>query len=159
MARRQLAAFVLVLLVAAVPAWSYMTKKREVIASTPSAYTGLTIPLPLPANGEACVDEVVYDPSSAIARFGGTAAAGQTAPALEVIARGNTSGPYRNDYQAQARVPGGWQGTRTLDVPLTPAPRSVYGTLCTRNLEAKPVDLVGSADVRAFSRPSVMVNG
>src|SRR4051812_38428694 len=124
MARRQLAAFVLVLLVAAVPAWSYLTKPREVIASTPSAYTGLTIPLPLPANGEACVDEVVYDQDSAIARFGATAAPGQTAPALEVTARANPGGPYGGDYRAQARVPGGWQGTRTLDVPLTPAPRS-----------------------------------
>jgi hypothetical protein len=159
MPRRPLVAFVLVLLVAAVPAASYLTKKREVIASTPSAYTGLTIPLPLPGKGEACVDEIVYDQDSAVARFGATAAPGQTAPALEVIARGNTSGPYRNDYRAQARVPGGWQGTRTLDVPLTPAPGSGYGTLCIRNLEDKPVDLVGSADGRAFSRPSVKVNG
>src|SRR3954454_8982995 len=108
MARRQLAAFVLVLLVAAVPAWSYLTKPREVIASTPSAYTGLTIPLPLPAKGEACVDEVVFDQDSMIARFGATAAPGTTAPALEVVAAGNTTGPYRNDFRAKAGVPGGW---------------------------------------------------
>jgi hypothetical protein len=152
--------FVAVLVAVALhPVRSFLTEPREVVASTPSDYTGETVPLPLPGRGSVCANEIVFDPSSRIARFGATVPASAKAPALEVVARGYEDGPYRNGYRATARVPGGWRGARQLDVALRPPPTAVYGTFCVRNLENRPVDLVGSEDGRAYSRPSVTVNG
>ncbi len=76
-----------------------------------------------------------------------------------MIARGYEDGPYGGPYRAVARVPGGWEATRQLDVRLSPPRSAVFGTLCVRNLGDQPVDLVGSHDGRAFNRPSVTVNG
>src|ERR1700755_1517287 len=132
MRRNQLLAFVAVLVIAAIPTVRFLTKDRDVIASTPSAYTGQTVPLPVEPKMLMCVDEIVYDQDSAIARFGATARPGKPAPTLEVNAAGNHAS---DGYRVQTTVPGGWQGgPRTLDVPLTPAPRSLYGTLCVRNV-------------------------
>ena len=76
-----------------------------------------------------------------------------------MVARGYEDGPYGGPYRAVARVPGGWEATRQLDVRLLPPRSAVLGTLCVRNLGDQPVDLVGSHDGRAFNRPSVTVNG
>jgi hypothetical protein len=159
MGRWPLVVFVAVLAVAALVALRFLTEPREAISSTPSAYTGLQRPLTLPANGVVCADEVVYDTNSGIVRFGATAAAGTRAPALQVVAQGYTDGDYRSGYRSAVRVPGGWTGTRELDVPLRPPHTPVFGTLCVHNLEARAIDLVGSEDGRAYSRPSVTVNG
>jgi hypothetical protein len=160
MARAPLAVFVAVLVgVALLPVRSYLTEPREVIASTPSAYTGLTVPIELPARGEACADEILFDTDARIARFGVTAPEGTTAPPLEIAARGNTDGEYRSDYESTADVKGGWTGTRQLDVPLEPPRRAVFGTFCIRNPGSDPVELVGSENGRAYSRPTVRVNG
>src|SRR3954454_11104034 len=104
MARRALIAFVAVLAIAAIPAAAYMLKPHEVVSSTPSSYTGATVPLPLPAHGQVCADELLFDTDSEIARFGATAPRSGPAPALEVVARGNTTGPYRNSYAYATRV-------------------------------------------------------
>lgn len=160
MARAPLAVFVVVLLgVALLPVRSYLDEPREVIASTPSAYTGLTVPIGLPARGEACADEILFDTDAEIARFGVTAPNDAPAPALEVVARGNADGEYRSDYRSAARVAGGWSGTKQLDVPLEPPQSAAFGTLCVRNLGDRPIELVGSENGRAYSRPTVRVNG
>ncbi|MDA0164763.1 hypothetical protein OM076_31130 [Solirubrobacter ginsenosidimutans] len=159
MGRGPLAVFVAVLAIAGLAALGYMTKSREVIASTPSAYTGLTVPLPVPAKGEACADEILFDTNAGIARFGATAPAGAPAPAIEVTAQGYPTGEYRSDYRSSYRVAGGWTGQRQLDVPLQPPPKAVFGTLCVRVLDDRAIDLVGTEDGRAFARPTVRVNG
>jgi hypothetical protein len=122
MGRGPLAVFLAVLAVAGVVALSYLTDPREAIVSTPSAYTGLTKPLTLPANGRVCADEILFDPAMRVARFGATTQPGTPAPALEVIAEALPAGstPYRSDYRAVARIPGGWVGAKTLDVRLAP---------------------------------------
>ena len=127
------------------------------IASTPSAYTGLTVPLPLPAGSEACADEILFDANAGIARFGATAPAGTPAPALEVTARRlQRRRATAATTASSARVPGGWTGHAQLDVPLTPPrTRRRSATLCVRNLGDRPIDLVGSQDGRAYSRPTV----
>jgi hypothetical protein len=147
-----LAAFAAVLLVAAIPVLVHLAKPREVISSTPSAYTGLTVPLPVPAKGVACVQDLAFDTDSAIARFGAGSAPGGPAPALRVVAQGA-------GYTSAAVVPGGWTGTRQLDVRLRPPGSAVFGTLCIHALGRRPVNLVGSQDGRAASRPSVVVDG
>ena len=159
MRKAPLAVFAGVLLVFAVVALSYLTSSREAITSTPSAYTGLTVPLPVPARGEACADEILYDTDSGVARFGATAIGADAAPALEVVARGNADGPYRSGYRSVARLEGGWHGTRQLDVRLRPPHTAVFGMFCVRNLGDKPISLVGSDDGRAYARPTVRVNG
>ena len=160
MARGPLIAFVAVLLAGALAAGGYLLKKREAIASTPSAYTGARIPLPLNAGSEACADETVFDQHSQIARFGVLATAeGSVAPPLEVTARGYTEGEFRNGYRSSSRVEGGWRGTRMLDVPLTPPHTPVFGSLCVRNAGTVPITLRGSEDGRAYSRPTVRVDG
>jgi hypothetical protein len=159
MGRAPLVAFVAALVIAAVPVWGFLTEPREVIASTPSAYTGLTIPLPVPAGGEACADEILFDRDAEIARFGATAPAGASGPALEIEARGQAKGPYRNAYRSAAEVPGGWTGTQQFDVPLQPPSSAAFGSFCVRNTGEQPIELVGSADGRAFSRPTVSVDG
>ncbi len=160
MARSPLAVFVGVLLgVALLPVLSYLTESREVIASTPSAYTGITVPIGLPAHSEACADEILFDTNARIARFGATAPEGAAAPALQVVARGNQQGDYRSDYRSDVRVKGGWVGTRQLDVPLEPPASAAFGTFCVRNLGDGSIDLVGSENGRAYSRPTVRLNG
>src|SRR5262249_14702094 len=57
------------------------------------------------------------------------------------------------------RVEGGWRGLRTLDVPLTPPSTPVFGFLCVRNAGDEPINLLGSEDGRAYSRPTVRVDG
>src|SRR3954451_12136684 len=107
MGKRAVIAFVAVLAIAAIPAVAYLLKPREVVSSTPSSYTGLTVPLPVPARGQVCADELLFDTDSQIARFGATAPRSGPAPALEIVARGTTNGPYRNAYASESRVRGG----------------------------------------------------
>jgi hypothetical protein len=157
------AVFAAVLLVAALAAAIFVLKPREALTSTPSAYTGRTVPLGLPAGSEACADEVVFDTSSELVRFGALPSAGTTkAPPLEVTAKGYSDaefGAYRNGYRSSASVEGGWTGERSFDVPLTPPGHAVFGYLCVRNLGEQSIDLVGSEDGRAYSRPSIRVDG
>src|SRR4051794_1274127 len=160
MPRGPLIAFVVVLLAGALSAGGYLLKKREAIASTPSAYTGASVLLLLKAGSEACADETVFDQHSQIARFGAFPAPGTSAaPPIEVSARGYTDGEFRNDYRSSSRVAGGWRGMRTLDVPLAPPRTPVFGDLCVRNVGSEPINLLGSEDGRAYSRPSVRVDG
>src|SRR6185369_14934522 len=114
-----------------------------------SAYTGLYQALPLKPGSEACADETVFDPDSQIARFGASAVQGKPAPPLEISARGYTEGEFRNGYRSTFRLAGGWQGTRALNIPLTPPRAPVFGFLCVRNLGDVPVELAGSLDGRA----------
>jgi hypothetical protein len=156
---RAASAFVAVLLAGALVGLLFLGKPREVISSTPSAYTGLTVPLPLPAKGTACADEIAFDTDSEVARFGVTMPAGSTAPALRIVASGLDSGEYRSDYRATAEIPGGWTGARRFDVPLRPPGTSVFGTFCVENLGDVPIELVGTHNGRAAARPTVHVNG
>src|SRR5690242_2231952 len=107
MGKAQRAAFAGVLAIAAIAAVAFLLKPREALTSTPSAYTGLTVPLALPAGAEACADETVFETDTRIARFGATLASGTTsAPELLVTARGYTApefGKYRNDYRSTAK--------------------------------------------------------
>src|SRR4051794_36905901 len=130
MRRAPLVAFCAVLAIAAIPLIAYLAKPREIISSTPSAYTGLTVPLDLPAKATACADQVTFDTDSGIARFGATAPADGPAPALRVMAKGG-------GYAAAATVPGGWTGARGLDVRLALPREPVLGTLCVTNTGAK----------------------
>jgi hypothetical protein len=152
-------AFAAVMCVLALLTVAFLTESREVIESTPSAYTGQTVPLPLAAGSEACLDEIVFSTRSGIARFGATATGGNPAPELQVTARGYTDTEFRNDYRSVARVPGGWQGTRELDVPLKPPSKDSFGYFCVKNAGAVPIELVGSLDGRAYSRPTVRIDG
>jgi hypothetical protein len=154
MRKGPLLVFAAVLAVAALAALHSLTRPREVISSTPSAYTGPTVPLPLAAKAQACVGVVTFDTDSQIARFGATAPAGGAAPELVVTARADDGG-----YRYERRVAGGWTGQRQLDVPLIPPRSAVFGTLCIRNAGAHPIDLVGSLDGRAYSRPHVEIDG
>ncbi|HYM56473.1 MAG TPA: hypothetical protein VES79_00780, partial [Solirubrobacteraceae bacterium] len=145
--------------VALFPVRLYLTEPREVIVSTPSAYTGTTVPLPVGGGATACADEILFDTDARIARFGATAPANRPGPALEVVARGAREGPYRNDYRSVARVPAGWRGTSQFDVPLRPPRSESFGELCVRNLSDGRVDLVGSKNDRTLSRPTVRIDG
>jgi hypothetical protein len=78
MARRLLVLFFAVLAVVALwPVGRFLTKPREVITSTPSAYTGGITPMPVPPYGSACEDQVLFDTDSQVARFGATALNGR----------------------------------------------------------------------------------
>jgi hypothetical protein len=148
-------AFAAVMTLFALVAIGFMVAKREVIASTPSAYTGPYQALALPAGSQACADQIAYDRHSQVARFGVTAKPGTKGPELEVTATGDPG------YRAIARVPGGWTGTKTFDIPIATPPRGgdAYGEFCIRNPSRLDVDLVGSVDGRAYSRPTVSVDG
>ncbi len=160
MARAATAAFVALLVaVAVLPVRSYLTKPREVIASTPTAFTGATVPIALPQGAEACADEILFDADAEVARFGATAPAGSKAPALEIVARGNSEGEYRSAYESVARVKGGWSGSRLLDVPLEPPRQATFGTFCVNNRGDELIELVGNENGRAFSRPTLRING
>src|SRR5689334_17838609 len=159
MGRAPFAAFLAVLLIAAVAIVVDLSEPREVVTSTPSSYTGPASPLPLSAHGRVCADQILFASDTGIARFGATAPGGAPAPALRVVARGDTSGPYRNGYVSSTQIPAGWRGTREFDVPVTPPRTDSFGTLCVENLGDRAMALVGSLDSRAYSRSSATVNG
>src|SRR4051812_21338306 len=120
MAKGPRIAFAVVLLIGALTTAVYLFKPREALTSTPSAYTGITVPLAIKGGSEACADEVTFDTDSQIVRFGATVTAGTpSAPPLEVTAKGYSDaefGPYRNGYRSTARLAGGWTGAKTFDV-------------------------------------------
>lgn len=157
MAKVATAAFLVVLALAALPALRFLDTPREVVTSTPSAFTGIEVPITLPEGADACADEILYDERSRVARFTATAAA--PAPALIVTARGYEEGEYRSDYVAQVDVAGDWTGTRRLDVPLEPPPEAVFGTFCIHNSGPGSIDLAGNVNGRAYSRPTLRING
>ena len=79
---------------------------------------------------------------------------------LEVTARGYAEGEYRSDYRSTYRVAGRMAGLRQLDVAADAADaRRRSAMLCVRNLGDQSIDLVGSEDGRAYSRPTVRVDG
>ena len=82
MGRAPLVAFVVVLCLAALPVWSYLTEARPVLVSTPSAYTGLNVPLTVPAGGKACADRILFDTDARLARFGASTPPGERGPAV-----------------------------------------------------------------------------
>jgi hypothetical protein len=159
MRRAPLIAFVAVLALTAIAAGRFLTAPHEVIASTPSAYTGGTVPLDLASGSELCSDQILFASNAGIARFGATSSGAAPAPALDVRAAGETAGRYRSDYHAEAQVPGGWSGTRQIDVPLTPPRTDTMGTLCVRNPGPAAVTLIGTAQGRAAARPTVTIDG
>src|SRR3954465_14757316 len=107
MARLALGALVALLVrVAACPRRSRLTAKHEVVASTPSDYTGIDRPIELPALSIACADEILFDTDARIARFSVVAPTGRTAPRLRVEAHGYDRGPYRSAYEYTRDVPG-----------------------------------------------------
>ena len=153
MARTATVAFVVVLVaVALLPLRAYLTKPREVIVSTPSAYTGAPAPIGLAEGSEACADEILFAADGEVARFGATAPAGAEAPRLEVVAAGR-------GYRSVAEVTGGWSAARQLDVALTPPRRDTFGTFCVQNLGPGTIELAGNENGRAFSRPTLRVDG
>jgi hypothetical protein len=150
---------VVLALVALLPVRAFLTKEREVIASTPTASTGLPKPIGLAPGSEVCADQVLFAANAEVARFQGSMPDGTSAPALRVVASGDREGEYRNDYRAAGRARGGWSGLQTIDVPLEPPVRDVFGTFCVRNDGSESVVIVGNDTGRAIARPRVTVDG
>jgi hypothetical protein len=155
MAKRLIALFVAVLAIAAIPVAKYLTKQREAITSTPSAYTGGIVPQQVPPHGSACVDQILFDTNTEIARFGATTPRGKPGPPLVVDATGNDPA----GYSSRAFVPGGWTGTRLIDARLQAPKQATLGVLCVTNRSGQPLTLLGRNDDRTRSRPLLHING
>ncbi|WP_028062450.1 hypothetical protein [Solirubrobacter soli] len=153
MRKGPLIVFVAVLVIAALPVIGYLTKPREVIASTPAAYTGAQMPVPLQSGWKACVDQILFADNGRVARFGAIAGDGG-APPLEIT----VTGDGKSGYRTSAKVAGGWTATRAIDVPLKPPPTDTMGTFCVRNAGSQTVALVGNENGRAAARPTLKVN-
>jgi len=148
-------AFAVVLALAALgPMRGFLTQEREVLASTPAAYTGTIIPVPLDEGQEACADQVTFGRDAQVARFAAIARPGEPAPPLRVRVDAQ-DGRYRT---AQT-LPGEWEGRRIMTVALPPLEAAALGTFCVRNAGTRPVDLSGTRNDRSFARPAVQVDG
>ena len=136
------------------PAWSLPDKPREVIASTPSAYTGLTVPLPLPARrrGVRGRDPVRHrrarSPASARPR-----PRARPAPALEVVARGlRARASTATTTRRRARVAGRLdRHAAARRAARAAGARGVRRRSACATSATAPIDLVGSA-----GRPRVL---
>ena len=156
MARRLLVLFFAVLaLVAVLPVGKYLTRKRDAITSTPSAYTGGIVPEMVPPHGSACVDQILFDTDTRVARFGASAKPGTPGAPLVIDATGSDPA----GYSSRSFVPGGWSGTRAIDAPLRAPERETLGTLCITNRSDQPLTLLGRNDDRTRSRPLLHIDG
>src|ERR671916_325465 len=78
-------AFALGLALAALgPMRGFLTQEREALESTPAAYTGTIVPVPLDEGQEACADQITFGPDTQLARFAAIARPGEPAPPLRV---------------------------------------------------------------------------
>jgi hypothetical protein len=156
MAARLLVLFFGVLLVVAVFGYGrYLTRDHDVITSTPSAYTGGIQPVPVAPHGSACVDQILFDTDTEVARFGATTPKGKPGPPLVIDATGQEPG----GYSSRSFIAGGWTGTRLLDARLERPAHATLGTLCVTNRSGQQLTLLGRNDDRTRSRPLLHVDG
>ena len=109
--------------------------------STPSAYTGLTVPLPLPAGAEACADETVFDDRHADRPLRRRASRQARRPRrrCEVTARGYSDAqhgrvPQRLPLQRRASRAAGRARARSTCRSTPPAHRRLRVRCASRNL-------------------------
>jgi hypothetical protein len=156
MVARLLVLFFGVLLVVAVLGYGrYLTRDHDVITSTPSAYTGGIQAVPVPPHGSACVDQILFDTDTEVARFGVTTPTGTPGPPLVIDATGQEPA----GYSSRSFIAGGWTGTRLLDARLQRPEHATFGVLCVTNRSGKQLTLLGRNDDRTRSRPLLHVDG
>lgn len=139
--------------VLAVTVGGYVLQERDVVASTPSAYTGGEVPLPLEAGQQACMDQVLFDRDSEVAQFSATAPAGRPGGPFEVSVQDD-----QGRTLARSPVAAGWSGTQRFRVPLGLGDRELMGRFCVRNTGEERLTLVGQNNDRSRSRPEVRID-
>jgi hypothetical protein len=144
-----LMAFVAVAAILFVP---WLTKKRDIVASTPvpQALFGVK-PVPLKHGQRACMNQVTLDPLSQIAEIG-VMTSKKPGPPLDVVA----TGP---GYRSTARVPAGYTDSPALYFNLTPPPHALIGQICFRNSGRSAMSLDGTDEFRTNGRPTLTIDG
>ena len=133
----------------------FLSRDRTLFVATPTPPAPYLVePVRLEPGQRACLDSVAFDSDTEVAVFTMIATPGRPAPPLEVTASGR-------GYRASSPAPGGYAGTRILNVPLEPPKKSVLGDFCIRNAgrPGQTVAVQGSQDPRVVSRPTVRVDG
>jgi hypothetical protein len=131
----------------------YLTKKREVVESTPSVAPlppGGLVPMTLQPGDDLCLPDIPLTPRSEVVRFSASAPGGAGGP-LEVSLKGP-------GLRSATRLAGGWRNGM-LDVPLSPPRSSVRGSICIKNVGSRPASVMGTEPGQKFARPTPLVNG
>ncbi|HEV7772187.1 MAG TPA: hypothetical protein VGO48_02725 [Conexibacter sp.] len=149
------AVFVVVLLLGAATQFlPRLTQRGDVVSSTPvRADLASVQPIVLAPGARACLEQVTLDAAARIAQVTIASTAGGNAGtrlALETSGAGDRA-------TATAIVAPGQAGP--LDIPFTPPPHGAIGTVCVRNTGAHRVALAGTADPRALTRSTIVIDG
>lgn len=131
-----------------------LTQAGEVVSNTPVRSDFASVqPIVLTPGARACIDEVTFDPAVRAAQLTFAPSPSGSAPTqltLEASAPG-----YRTS--ATTKIVRG-QGGR-LDIPFAPPRRGAIGMLCVRNSGRRSTALAGTADPRALTRSTIVVDG
>jgi hypothetical protein len=124
----------------------FLTRDRDVIASTPSPRPVFTVTyVPLDPGRRLCIGDVTIPHDARRLRFA-VRTYGRPGPALHVALAGRT-----------VAVSAGYPDGAQIDVPMTPPERTQLGSVCLRS-EGR-VALVGSTEERTQSRPQSRLDG
>jgi hypothetical protein len=145
-------AVAIVLLVTATQLLPWLTRKADVVSSTPvRADLASIAPIALSVGQRVCVGEVTLDPQARVAQL----ILARPAPAGGRLAVETAGGRYR----ATATAPLAPLQAGRLDVPISPPDEAVLGRLCVRNAGRGTIVLAGTADPRALTRSTIVVDG
>jgi hypothetical protein len=148
-------AFLAVLLLGAVTQFlPRLTRQAEVVSNTPvRADLASVQPIVLNPGARACIGDVTFDPTVRTAQLAFAPSAVGSAPTRLTL---EASGP---GYRATGTtVVARGQGGR-LDIPFSPPRRGMVGTLCVHNSGRRTTALAGTADPRALTRSTMLVDG
>jgi hypothetical protein len=131
----------------------WLRADRPAVFSTPIARPpSVVAELPLRAEAEACVDNILFAPDAQELKIQATRTPGTGGPPLLVTARAD-------GYRSRTSVPGGY-GAADLEIPLRPAPRELGGgTLCVRNTGERSVSFLATVEGRALATARTTVDG
>src|SRR3954452_18835544 len=154
--RRIVIGFAVIVLVAllGLRAPSFLSQKREVIASTPTpnAVTAVT-PVELKPGARACMQQVTFGPDSQVARVVAAGLkGGKQTPPLELTA----AGP---GYRYAHTIPGGYSAVAPIEAPLRAPNHSLIGQLCLKNRGPATVVLAGTTEGRTVGRSQTFIDG
>ena len=147
--------FVAVLLIGALTQFlPRLTRAGEVVNNTPVRSDFAAVqPIVLEPGARACLGDVTFDPAVRSAQLTFAPSVTGSAPTRLTL---EASAP---DYRASATVEiAHGQGGR-LDIPFAPPRRGAIGTLCIRNGGRRTTALAGTADSRALTRSTIVVDG
>src|SRR3954471_3936774 len=130
----------------------FVTRDRDVIASTPAAAGAFSplVPIELKPHDQLCVTAAPLDSDSKLGRVLAYTFGKPGAPlAVDTYAKG---------FHSQTRLPAGYPEGQ-VELPVKPPDQSTEGEVCVRNAGSAKVGIQATQVGQRFSRPRPYLNG